>query len=180
LNTVPHVARSEAGSSGSMPMRVIGERGLNRVAIHDVPKQEVIDHILRQGHRVEAASPQARYDFTIDGRTRIALRVAFPSSSRRQVQVGGRRYNYVYRAWNFNFHHRGEVGDRYSDFFCCIPLVPEQQVDLAQVFVIPWEAISGKTFYLPDSRRAYAGKFAVYRNAWHLLSSFEEPKSVTA
>jgi len=161
-------------------MRIIGERGLNRVAIHDVPKQEVINHILRHQHRVEAASPQSRYDFTIDGRIHVALRVAYPSSSRRQVQVGGRRYNYVYRAWNFNFHHRGEVGERYADFFACIPLVPEQRVDLAQVFVIPWEAISGKTFYLPDSRRPYAGKFAIYRNAWHQLMTFEEPKQVRA
>jgi FHS family L-fucose permease-like MFS transporter len=35
--------------------------------------------------------------------------------------------------------------------------------------VIPWEAISGKTFYLPDSRRSYAGKFATYRNAWEQI-----------
>src|SRR5262249_18381304 len=52
------------------------------------------------------------------------------------------------------------------DFFACVPLVPGQRLDLAQAFVIPWEAISGKTFYLPDSRRSYAGKFATYRNAW--------------
>ena len=82
------------------------------------------------------------------------------------MHVGGRHYNYVYRAWNFNFHHRGKVGERYSDFFACVPLVPGQKLDLAQAFVIPWEAISGKTFYLPDSRRSYAGKFATYRNAW--------------
>jgi hypothetical protein len=143
---------------------------MNRVAIHDVPKQRVAAHIERLGHHVEPARPQARYDFMVDDRIRLALRVAYPSSSRRRVQVGGRRYNYVYRAWNFNFHHRGKVGERYSDFFTCIALVPGEEPDLAEAFVIPWEAISGKTFYLPDSRRPYAGKFAVYRNAWHLLS----------
>jgi hypothetical protein len=77
----------------------------------------------------------------------------------------------VYRAWNFNFHHRGKVGERYSDFFACIPLVPGQRLDLANAFVIPWQAISGKTFYLPDSRRSYAGKFAMYRNAWHQIGT---------
>jgi hypothetical protein len=77
----------------------------------------------------------------------------------------------VYRAWNFNFHHRGKVGERYSDFFACIPLVPGQRLDLTNAFVIPWEAISGKTFYLPDSRRSYAGKFAMYRNAWHQIGA---------
>jgi len=151
-------------------MRVSLEKGINRVAIHEVPKQEVLDHITQLGHRIEAAPPQARYDFTIDGRVRLALRVAFPSSSRRRVHVGGRHYRYVYKAWNFNFHHRGEVGDCYSDFFACVPLIPDQKLDLAQAFIIPWSAISGKTFYLPDSRRSYAGKFAVFRNAWHLLS----------
>lgn len=145
------------------------ERRINRVAIHEVPKQEVMAHIARLGHRIEAAPPQGRYDYLIDGRIRLALRVAYPSSSRRRVHVGGRHYNYVYRAWNFNFHHRGQVGERYSDFFACVPLVPDQPLDLSQTFIIPWEAISGKTFYLPDSRRSYAGKFAIYRNRWDRL-----------
>ena len=150
-------------------MRVKVQKGINRVAIHEVPKQEVIDHIAQLGHQVEAAPAQTRYDYLIDGRLRLALRVAFPSSSRRRVHVGGRHYRYVYKAWNFNFHHRGEVGECYSDFFACVPLIPDQHLDLAQAFIIPWSAISGKTFYLPDSRRSYAGKFAVFRNAWHLL-----------
>ena len=152
-----------------MRTSVSAQRTMNRVEIHEVPKQEVVAHMSRLGHHIEAAPPQARFDFLVDGRVRLALRVAYPSSSRRRVHVGGRSYNYVYRAWNFNFHHRGKVGDRYSDFFACIPLVPGQRLDLSQAFVIPWEAISGKTFYLPDSRRSYAGKFAVYRNAWHQI-----------
>jgi len=143
---------------------------MNRVAIHDVPKQQVLEHLTGLGHQVEVARPQARYDFIVDGRFRLALRVAYPSSSSRRVQVGGRQYNYVYRAWNFNFHHRGQVGERYSDFFACIPLVPGQPLEVTEIFIIPWEAISGKTFYLPDSRRSYAGKFAAYRNAWGRLS----------
>lgn len=149
-----------------MTRRASSQRTMNRVEIHDVPKQEVVSHLTNLSHRVENAPPQARYDFLVDGQIRLALRVAYPSSSRRRVHVGGRHYNYVYRAWNFNFHHRGKVGERYSDFFACVPLVPGQKLDLAQAFVIPWEAISGKTFYLPDSRRSYAGKFATYRNAW--------------
>ena len=139
---------------------------MNRVEIHEVPKQEVVAHLTALGHRVDPAPAQVRFDFVVDGEVRLALRVAYPSSSRRRVHVGGRHYNYVYRAWNFNFHHRGKVGERYSDFFACVPLVPGQPLDLTQAFVIPWEAISGKTFYLPDSRRSYAGKFATYRNAW--------------
>jgi hypothetical protein len=155
----------------------LSQRTMNRVEIHDVPKQEVVTHLSELGHRVEPAPPQARFDFFVDGGVRLALRVAYPSSSRRRVHVGGRHYNYVYRAWNFNFHHRGKVGERYSDFFACVPLVPGQALDLSQAFVIPWEAISGKTFYLPDSRRSYAGKFATYRNAWDQIRPGESNDS---
>ncbi|MCW5954895.1 MAG: hypothetical protein KIT69_21785, partial [Propionibacteriaceae bacterium] len=76
------------------------QRTMNRVEIHDVPKQEVVTHLAELGHRVEPAPPQARFDFYVDGGVRLALRVAYPSSSRRRVHVGGRHYNYVYRAWN--------------------------------------------------------------------------------
>jgi len=158
-------------------MRAGIQRGINRVAIHEKPKLAVMEHIAALGHRVEPAPAQTRHDFLVDGRIRVALRVAYPSASRRRVRVGERHYRYVYKAWNFNFHHRGEVGERYSDLFICVPLLPDQGVDLAQVFIIPWEAISGKTFYLPDSRRRYGGKFAVYRNAWHILRSMAETAS---
>lgn len=147
---------------------------MNRVEIHEVPKAAVADHLTRLGLDFEPSAPQSRYDFLVEGRIRLALRVAFPSASKRRVHVGGRHYLYVYHAWNFNFHHRGKVGDRYADFFACVPLMDNSDLDLSQTFVIPWEAISGKTFYLPDSRRPYAGKFAPYRNSWELLTSAAE------
>jgi len=143
---------------------------MNRVEIHEVPKAAVAAHLADLGLQFVGAPPQSRLDFLIQGRVRLALRVAFPSPSKRRVHVGGRQYNYVYHAWNFNFHHRGKVGDQYADFFACVPLESAGGLDLAKAFVIPWGAISGKTFYLPDSRRPYAGKFATYRNAWDLLT----------
>lgn len=139
---------------------------MNRVEVHDVPKQAIIAQLTSLGHRVEHAPRPARFDFLVDGQIHLALRVAFPSSSRRCVRVGGRHYQYVYQAWHFNFHHRGTVGERYSDIFVCLPLVRGQKVELSRSFIIPWEAISGKTFALQDSRHAYGGKFAAYRNAW--------------
>ncbi len=75
----------------------------------------------------------------------------------------------MYRAWNFNFHHRGRIDDRYCDFFVCVPLGMAKPLDLANAYIIPWEARSGKTFYLPDSQRPYSGKYAEYRDAWHQL-----------
>lgn len=144
---------------------------MNRVEIHAVPKAAVAMQLSRFGLDFEVSAPQSRFDFLVEGRIRLALRVALPSASKRRVHVGGRHYSYVYHAWNFNFHHRGKVGARYADFFACVPLNTEHELDLAQAFIIPWDAISGKTFYLPDSRRPYAGKFASFRNAWTLLTA---------
>lgn len=142
---------------------------MSHVAVHNAPKALVVAHLKNLGHEIRAASTQARYDYLVDDRFRLALRVASPSFARRDVRNATRRYSYVYRAWSFNFHHRGQVGPQYTDFFACIPLIPGREIDLGQAFVIPWKAVRGKTFYLPDSRYAYAGKFARYRNAWHQL-----------
>ncbi len=153
---------------------------MNRIEIHEVPKAAVAGHLMRLGLDFEPSLQQSRYDFLVEGHLRLALRVAFPSASKRRVHVGGRDYNYVYHAWNFNFHHRGKVGDRYADFFACVPLLADHALDLSQTFVIPWDAISGKTFYLPDSRRPYAGKFAHYRNAWERVTSAADVIESTA
>lgn len=144
---------------------------MDRPAIHDLPKPAIMERFRGMGLRASRASAMARYDFTVPGRVRIAVRVAFPSSSRRRVKVGRRQYNYVYRAWNFNFHHRGVVGDRYCDFFICIPMGTGKPVSLEDAFVIPWDALSGKTFYLPEARRSYRGRFSIYRNAWELIGN---------
>ena len=144
---------------------------MDRPAIHDLPKAAVVGRLRAMGLRIECASPMTRYDFLVQGRTRIAMRVAFPSSSRRRVKVGRRRYSYVYRAWNFNFHHRGVVGERYCDFFVCVPMGTGRPMALAEAFVIPWDALTGKTFYLPEARRSYRGKFKTYRDAWALVAT---------
>ncbi|GIW41556.1 MAG: hypothetical protein KatS3mg076_2133 [Candidatus Binatia bacterium] len=142
---------------------------MDRPAIHDLPKPVVIQHLETLGLTVKEASPMQRYDFTVQGRVRLALRVAFPSSSRRRVRVKRRLYQYVYRAWNFNFHHRGVVGAQYCDFFLCVPLGTGKPPSMEDVYVIPWSAITGKTFYLPEARRPYRGRFARYRNGWQQI-----------
>ena len=126
------------------------------------------------GLAVEEAGTSERYDFLVDGRIRIATRVAFPSSSRRRVKLARRAYSYVYRAWNFNFHHRGVIAERYTDFFICVALGTGKSLQLEEAFVLPWDALSGKTFYLPESRRAYRGKFKVFRGAWNLIPALAE------
>ena len=141
---------------------------MDRPAIHDLPKKEIVKRLRSMGMSIEEASTSERHDFLVDGRIRVALRVAFPSSSRRRVKLAKRAYSYVYRAWNFNFHHRGRIDDRYCDCFICVPL-GSGKVDLRTAYIIPWDARTGKTFYLPDSQRPYAGKYAIYREAWKQL-----------
>ncbi len=138
---------------------------MDRPGIDDIPKAKVLARLRRMGFEVQEVAAFERYDFLLDGRVRVALRTAFPSSYRRRVRLRRRQYSYVYRAWNFNFHHRGRIDERYCDFFICVPL-SAKKVDLDGAYVIPWEARTGKTFYLPDSQRPYSGKYSPYRGAW--------------
>ena len=128
-----------------------------------------MERLQQLASRVEEVGSLQRYDFVLGGRTRVTLRTAFPSSYSRTVKLNKRVHHYVYRAWNFNFHHRGRIDERYTDFFVCVPL-GNGPLDLGGVYVIPWEARTGKTFYLPDSQRPYRGKYARFRGAWDLLA----------
>lgn len=141
---------------------------MDRPGIHDIPKARVLARLRELGLDVQLVDPSSRFDFLLNNKTRVALRTAFPSSYRRRVRVRKRQYSYVYRAWNFNFHHRGRIDERYCDFFICIPL-GARKLDLSTAYVIPWEVRTGKTFYLPDSRRLYRGKYAAFRDAWEHL-----------
>lgn len=141
---------------------------MDRPGIHDIPKARVLARLRELKLDVEETNPLARYDFLLNGKIRVALRTAFPSSYQRRVRLRKRQYSYVYRAWNFNFHHRGRIDERYCDFLICVPL-GSKRVDLNAAFIIPWQARSGKTFYLPDSQRPYLGKYAKYRAAWDQL-----------
>jgi hypothetical protein len=109
-----------------------------------------------------------RYDLLIDRRVRVALRTAHLSAFRRRQHSGDEGYRYLYRAWIFNFHHRGRITEQYCDFFICVPLL-SPRIDLRTAYVIPWPARGGKMFYLPASHRPYGGKYAAYRNAWEQL-----------
>lgn len=146
---------------------------MDRPGIHDIPKTRIRTRLRALKLDVQTMSPLSRYDFLVNGRIRIAVRTAFPSSYRRRVRLRKRLYSYVYRAWNFNFHHRGKIDERYCDFFICVPL-GGRRVNLNVAYVIPWEARTGKTFYLPDSQRPYSGKYAVYRGGWDRIAKAVE------
>ena len=109
------------------------------------------------------------YDLLVNDCVRVALRVAFPRSCQHHVTVHDRRYTYRYRSWSFNFHHHGKLEKRYADVLVCLAMEP-QDLSREEVFVIPWEAVSGKTFSLHAGRRRYAGQYAKYLNRWQVIS----------
>jgi hypothetical protein len=117
------------------------------------------------GLAVRSVSSAAGYDLLVNDELRVTLRVAFPSLRRHRVKVGGKVYQYRYRTWHFNFHHHGRFDDRYTDYFVCMGLNPRQPSE-EDVFVIPWEKVTGKTFSLHGGRGLYAGRYAAYRDNW--------------
>ena len=124
------------------------------------------------------------YDFLVDERVRIAVRYAIPTADREQTyrKRNGQLSRYVYKRWTFNFHRHGELGERYCDFFVCFLASADTKArgsSDVSVFIIPWEAITGLTFcssVREGSTRSYRGKYAQYRDAWHLIEqSAEQP-----
>jgi hypothetical protein len=138
---------------------------MDRVQKHQLPKRRVAERLRRAGFQVQLISSTQGYDLLINERVRVALRVAFPRMRRHQVLVRGHRYTYRYRSWHFNFHHHGKFGKRYTDAFVCMAMEPRHP-SREEVFIIPWDAVSGKTFSLHAARRRYAGQYAPYVNRW--------------
>jgi len=143
---------------------------MDKLQKHLLPKRRIAARLRRAGLRVRSAPPAEGYDLVVDDHVRVALRVAFPRVRNHQVTVRDRRYTYRYRSWHFNFHHHGRLDRRYADVFVCVAMEPR---DMAreEVFVIPWESISGKTFSLHAARHRYEGQYAQYLNRWGVVEA---------
>lgn len=142
---------------------------MNRVDKHELPKRQVAARLRRMGLTVRSVSSSQGYDLLVNDEVRVTLRVAFPSLRRHRVTVGGRRYQYRYRTWHFNFHHHGKLDARYTDFFVCVAVSPGGG-GRNTVFVIPWEHVTGKTFSLHGGRRTYGGRYAETCGRWEVLA----------
>jgi hypothetical protein len=121
------------------------------------------------GLTVRSTSSSCGYDLLLNGTTRVSLRVAFQGLRRHRVTVAGRPYQYRYRTWHFNFHHHGRFATRYTDFFICLGVAPRRR-QMPVVYVLPWSEVTGKTFSLHDGKSPYCGRYARFRDAWHLLN----------
>lgn len=141
---------------------------MTRVEKHQVPRRRVAEILRGKGLEVVmTAGAKAGYDFLVNGRVKVAIRASFSRMRAHWVTVRGKRYRYEYRSWHFNFHHHGRMGDRYADVFVCVGLESHRRQEEA-VYVIPWEAVTGKTFSLLRSK-AYEGNYAKYRDAWEVI-----------
>jgi len=146
------------------------KRTMNRLDKHDLPKRRVAARLRRMGLTVRTVSSANGYDLLVGHDQRVTLRVAFPGLRRHRVTVAGRTYHYRYRTWHFNFHHHGKLKERYTDFFICLGVNPGQRGKW-DIFVIPWDKVSGKTFSLHGGRGPYGGRYAPFRDAWHLVAA---------
>jgi hypothetical protein len=147
---------------------------MNKVAKHHLPKRRVADRLRRMGLAVTTVSPTRGYDLLVNNHIRIALRVAFPRLRNHTVTSKNRRYTYRYRSWHFNFHRHGRIDRRYADVIICYGMEPHDD-ERDKVFVIPWEAVSGKTFSLHAARNEYEGQYAQYRDRWSVVSDALHP-----
>ena len=142
---------------------------MNRIKKHELPKRRVAARLRRLGTEVQPQPQGSGFDYLVNGSIRVALKVALAHRTTHRVVSRGREYSYRYRTWHFNFHRHGRLDRRYADFILCVAHNSRSNKP-DDCFVIPWEAISGKTFALHDSRtKAYVGRYACYRNAWNLI-----------
>jgi hypothetical protein len=160
LRSLPLAQRP--GRRSAVPIRF----PMDRSAVHEFAKARVAARLRLMGLTVQTTRPASGSDFIVNQKLRIALRAALLSTHQRKVRQGVRLRRYRYHHWCFNFHRHGQVRTRYCDVFICLPLVPGEQPDLQDAVLIPWEARSGKMFYLHRGKRPYRGKYACYRNAW--------------
>ena len=152
-------------------------RIMNRVKKHQVPKGRMTDRLRQAGYDVRAVPSARGFDLLLDGHVRVAMRVAFPRMRKHHVTVRNRQYTYRYRSWHFNFHHHGKLDERYADVFLCVAMEPRDPAR-EQVFVIPWGAVSGKTFSLHAARKRYNGRYAPYLNRWDVVAdAVAEPRT---
>jgi len=144
---------------------------MNRQYKHQQARSAVSGQLQRLGFDVKEVSRNAQYDMLVNGKLRVALRVAFPGRYAHTVTVNGRRYAYDYRSWNFNFHRHGRWEQKYCDVFVC---VAKHRRAADEVFVIPSTAISGPTFSLHGAGKPYRGRYASYRNHWSIFAQLPQ------
>jgi len=170
--------------------RKMGRRVIrNRVALHLESRCRVAAKLKRAGLKVKPQTPWGqpwhKFDLLINSAVRVLLKSAAAHWSQHAVVSRGRHYNYRYLTWHFNFHRHGRMPERYADFIICVARGSRGNKRSADdYFIIPWEAITGKTFAFHRASAPYSGHYAAYRNNWEPLfkavTKHQAPVAVTA
>lgn len=154
-----------------MEKAVLIARGSRHIK-HNSGRDLVAAELRTRGHSLETGSRSVGYDFLVDGIIRLCVRIADPGRQHHVVRTGGRCYQYDhYQCWNFNFHRHGHFNPIYCDFFVCVARQRIRVVGGDEFYVIPVNDISGATFSMIGRGNSYGGRYAKYRDAWHLLKS---------
>jgi hypothetical protein len=140
---------------------------MSRQYKHQLARAAVAARLRRMGLNVQAMARAKGYDLLINGRSRVALRIAFPGRYAHTVRVAGKRYAYDYKSWNFNFHRHGRWTRRYCDVFVCIA---KRRRGADETYVIPASAVSGPTFSLHGAGKPYRGRYSTYRDRWNVIA----------
>lgn len=153
----------------------------HRVALHFESRRLVAAKLRRVGLAIKPQPFWYEFDLLVNGNVRVAVKSAVAYWSRHAVMSRGRRYVYRYLTWHFNFHRHGQLTDRYADFIVCAACASRDSGRRADYFVIPWEAITGKTFAFHRASDPYTGKYAAFRNNWEqLIKAATTPQPATS
>lgn len=141
----------------------------NRHRKHQACVKTVADKLQSLGLQVEV-QPQPwnnGFDLLVNGRVKVAIRVAYPHLMHRVTRSRGKEYEYYYPVYVFNFHTHGEYNTM-SDYFICLGMVG---TSVQHTFIIPRHRLTGKTFCLQAmAQRKYRGKYLPFQENWQTLT----------
>lgn len=148
------------------------------MALHQKSKRQIAAKLRRSGLEVKPQSLWSKFDLLINGAIRVSLKSSAPHQYRHAVTSRGRRYVYQYLTWHFNFHRHGRMPEHCVDFIICVACA-DGEIKKVNYFIIPWGAISGKTFTFHRACSPYSGRYAIYRNNWEPLLKMAEQQTAT-
>ncbi len=157
------------------------KKPVNRYEKHRRGRKWFLKQLQERGIPTEQFDLTSLFDFRIHETVRLSLRVAERGTTAHYVVVGGRRYNYNYHPWNFNFHRHGQWENiTYCDYIVCIARHYPKRGQHT-VFVVPADKVTGPTFAINGaSDRPYNGRYAPYRERWVFLDAPPASAAATA
>ena len=109
-------------------------------------------------------------DLVLEDGARVVVHCSKPAVRLKRIRYEGvhgdpSHYEYRRRTLHWNLHVHGEPDGRRPDWIICLSATDPD------CFLIPG-ATAIKTLRIElDRKREYHGRYAIYRNAWHLLTS---------